>query len=157
MQAVYGAGGGWEAFDWHALQVLFPQFLTINGIRDRTAIVDCLNGHASVYKKSFMHARWVNFRSQASLGLIPHTAHINRGGVNNGTRPLCREATWGWVEVMHRPKLTWSRVYQASWSNQLWMYAANGSGHVLEAIKPATLQTHSPVRSIWVHSSVLLR
>ena len=115
------------AFNWSNVAVIFPQFLRRAAAAKLTqseSVTKCLLRSESVYKTEMMHAIWVNYRSHASTGHVPYDHFINRGG----SRKPCEPANWGWIEVMHQPSLSISRWYQSSWSDQLWMYVANGSG-----------------------------
>ena len=125
-----------EGFKFSALTVLYSPFLRPTSATLTSGnITQCLLQSERVYKRIFMNVFWVNYRSHASMGLVPYDAFINSGGptyklngVNVVQRLPCRVAHLGWMEVLHLPSWSNSRPYQVSWGNQFWMYVVNGSG-----------------------------
>ena len=127
--AVYGEDAS-TAFDWKSLNVVFPHFLQkpVSAGTSNESITRCLLQYEQVYKLFILRgALFVNYRRYAALGYDgPYSQYINRGGQRNP----CGSAEWPWIEVAHQPSLSPpSRPKQPiGWSDQLWMYVANGTG-----------------------------
>ena len=74
VKAIYGTtatAATVQAFNWSAVQVIFPQFLNCPGTahHNLTSIMACLLRHDGVYKRTMMFALWVEHSPTGPKGV----------------------------------------------------------------------------------------